>query len=56
MKPFFDSFAGLIGDGGDAFQNKVLPYAKQLGKFIANIRLHREVSVEFPFEIIPDSK
>ncbi|MDB9712958.1 50S ribosomal protein L9, partial [Flavobacteriaceae bacterium] len=29
---------------------------KQLGKFNANIRLHREVSVEFPFEIIPDSK
>jgi len=29
---------------------------KQLGKFIANIRLHREVSVEFPFEIIPECK
>ena len=29
---------------------------KQLGKYTANIRLHREVSVEFPFEIIPDTK
>ena len=29
---------------------------KQLGKYNASIRLHREVSVEFPFEIIPDTK
>jgi len=29
---------------------------KRLGKYVALIRLHREVSFEFPFEIIPDSK
>ena len=29
---------------------------KRLGKYVASIRLHREVSFEFPFEIIPDSK
>ena len=29
---------------------------KRLGKYIATIRLHREVSFEFPFEIVPDSK
>jgi hypothetical protein len=39
MGPFFDSFAGLIGDGGDVFQNKVLPYAKQLGKFMNDVGL-----------------
>jgi large subunit ribosomal protein L9 len=29
---------------------------KRLGKYVALIRLHREVSFEFPFEIIPDHK
>jgi large subunit ribosomal protein L9 len=29
---------------------------KRLGKYIAAIRLHREVSFEFPFEIVPDAK
>ena len=29
---------------------------RQLGKYNANIRLHRDVSVELPFEIIPDGK
>jgi large subunit ribosomal protein L9 len=29
---------------------------KRLGKYIATIRLHREVSFEFPFEIVPDAK
>ncbi|MDA9015575.1 50S ribosomal protein L9 [Flavobacteriaceae bacterium] len=29
---------------------------KRLGKYVASIRLHREVSFEFPFEIIPDPK
>ena len=29
---------------------------KRLGKYVASIRLHREVSFEFPFEIIPDLK
>ena len=39
MKPFFDQFAGLIGEGGDAFKNQVLPYAKQLGKFMNDVGL-----------------
>ena len=29
---------------------------KRLGNYVANIRLHREVSFEFPFEIVPDTK
>ena len=29
---------------------------KRLGKYTATIRLHREVSFEFPFEIVPDAK
>ena len=29
---------------------------KRLGKYEATIRLHREVSFELPFEIIPDTK
>jgi large subunit ribosomal protein L9 len=29
---------------------------KRLGKYVASIRLHREVNFEFPFEIIPDPK
>ena len=29
---------------------------KRLGKYIATIRLQREVSFEFPFEIVPDAK
>ena len=29
---------------------------KRLGKYIATIRLHIEVSFEFPFEIVPDAK
>ena len=29
---------------------------KRLGQYTATIRLHREVSFEFPFEIVPDPK
>jgi large subunit ribosomal protein L9 len=29
---------------------------KRLGKYEATIRLHREVSFSFPFEVIPDTK
>ena len=29
---------------------------KRLGTYEANIRLHREVSIQFPFEIIPQKK
>jgi len=29
---------------------------KRLGNYVATIRLHREVSFEFPFEIVPDTK
>ena len=33
-----------------------LPGKTSLGKYEATIRLHREVSFELPFEIIPDTK
>jgi len=29
---------------------------KRLGSYTANIRLHREVSVQYPFDVIPESK
>ena len=29
---------------------------KRLGSYKAKIRLHREVSIQFPFEIIPEKK
>ena len=29
---------------------------KRLGRYEANIRLHREVSIQFPFEVIPEKK
>ena len=29
---------------------------KRLGKYVAKIRLHREVSFDFPFEIVPEIK
>ena len=29
---------------------------KRLGQYTATIRLHRELSFEFPFEIVPDPK
>ena len=29
---------------------------KQVGKYIAKIRLHREVIFDFPFEVVPDKK
>ena len=29
---------------------------KRLGKYVAKIRIHREVSFEFPFEVIPEKK
>ena len=29
---------------------------KRLGKYVAKIRIHREVSFEFPFEVIPEEK
>jgi large subunit ribosomal protein L9 len=29
---------------------------KRLGKYEATIRLHREVSFEFPFEVVPEAK
>jgi len=39
MKPFFDQFGGLVSDGGDAFKEKVLPYAISLGKFLNDVGL-----------------
>lgn len=44
MKPFFDSFGGMVGKGGDAFKEKVLPYAKAFGKFMNDVGL-RLVSI-----------
>ena len=29
---------------------------KRLGRYEANIRLHREVSIQFPFDVIPEKK
>ena len=29
---------------------------KRLGSYKATIRLHREVSIQFPFEVIPEKK
>ena len=29
---------------------------KRLGSYTANIRLHREVSIQYPFDIIPEKK
>ena len=29
---------------------------KRLGKYVANVRIHRHVSFEFPFEVIPERK
>ena len=29
---------------------------KRLGKYVAKIRMHRDVSFEFPFEVVPEEK
>ena len=29
---------------------------KQLGKYISKIRLHRDVIIDFPFEVVPEKK
>jgi len=29
---------------------------KRLGKYVAKIRIHRDVSFEFPFEVVPEEK
>jgi len=29
---------------------------KRLGKYVANIRIHRDVNFDFPFEVIPEEK
>ena len=29
---------------------------KQIGKYIAKIRLHREVIIDFPFEVVSEKK
>jgi hypothetical protein len=39
MKPFFDAFGGLVGEGGKAFEKEVLPYAERLGKFMNGVGL-----------------
>ena len=64
-----DKLFGSIGnqDIADAFEKNgetiekkfiTLPgkTIKRLGKYEATIRLHREVSFEFPFEIVPEAK
>ena len=37
MKPFFDEFSGLIGEGGSTFEEKLIPPAKMLGKFLNDV-------------------
>ena len=64
-----DKLFGSItnSDLADAISKKVLDIEKKhitipgksikrLGKYVAKIRIHREVSFEFPFEVIPEEK
>ena len=39
MKPFFDQFGGLIGDGAGELENRLVPAAEKLGKFLNEIGL-----------------
>ena len=36
--------------------NKQLKTIKRIGSYTANIRLHREVSIQYPFDVIPEKK
>jgi len=52
--------ASAISSNGDDLDKKFITLPgktiKRLGKYEATIRLHREVSFEFPFEIVPETK
>jgi len=52
--------ASAISSYGDDLDKKFITLPgktiKRLGKYEATIRLHREVSFEFPFEIVPETK
>lgn len=54
-----DVSAAISAKGHELDKNRIsLPgrIIKRLGKYEASIRLHREVSIELPFEIIADKK
>ena len=52
--------ASAITTKGEELEKKFITLPgktiKRLGKYEATIRLHREVSFEFPFEIVPEAK
>ena len=52
--------ASAISTKGEELDKKLITLPgktiKRLGKYEATIRLHREVSFEFPFEIVPEAK
>lgn len=52
--------ASAISSKGDEIDKKFITLPgktiKRLGKYEATIRLHREVSFEFPFEVVPEAK
>ena len=49
----FDAQGHVIKKNAIAIPGKTI---KRLGSYEAKIRLHREVSIQFPFEIIPEKK
>ena len=49
----FDVQGHVIEKNAIAIPGKII---KRLGSYEAKIRLHREVSIQFPFEIIPEKK
>ena len=50
--------ADAFGKGGQEIEKKFISLPgrtiKRLGAYVATVRLHREVGVEVPFEIIPE--
>ena len=49
-----------LADSGVEIDKKAIMISgnniKQVGKYIAKIRLHREVIFDFPFEVVPEKK
>ena len=49
----FESQGHEIDKNSIAIPGKTI---KRLGSYEAKIRLHREVSIQFPFEVVPEKK
>ena len=49
----FDKKGHIIDKNAISIPGKTI---KRLGSYTANIRLHREVSIQYPFDIIPEKK